>query len=178
MKPKRILLLISLIIPTIASSKYHISRGGQIGGPIIEAQNKAVVNDFFTTFRLKGLKVAFFDKDIVPENVYWWVPAGLPFAAPSDERGYKKSEYVKKVLSNFAGFNPPGMQLFVRHMIAEGDYVAAEVESIGAHSSGFSYNNKYHFLIKLKDGKFVEVKEYMNTLHLYGLTSALGLNNK
>lgn len=121
--------------------------------------------------------VAFFEMDTVPEDVNWWVPPGLPFAPPDKPAGYKKSEYVKKVLSNFTGFEPP-MQLHVKHMVAEGDYVAAEVESVGNHKSGFQYRNKYHFLIKLQNGKFQTVKEYMDTLHLSGLTGAIGLNNK
>ena len=47
--------------------------------------------------------------------------------------------------------------------------LAAEVESFGKHVNGKSYNYKYHFLIVLKDGKFKEVKEYMDTLHLHDL---------
>ncbi|MBK7962324.1 MAG: hypothetical protein IPK04_14775 [Bdellovibrionales bacterium] len=55
-------------------------------------------------------------------------------------------------------------------MVAVGDSVAAEVESYAVHVCGdphpFIYNNHYHFKITLKDGKFIGVKEYMDTLHL------------
>ncbi len=54
-------------------------------------------------------------------------------------------------------------------MIAEGNQVAVEVESYGEHANGKTYNNKYHFLITIESGKITEVKEYMDTLHLYQL---------
>ena len=31
------------------------------------------------------------------------------------------------------------------------------------HVSGKPYNNKYHFLLKIKDNKILELKEYMDT---------------
>ena len=31
------------------------------------------------------------------------------------------------------------------------------------HFSGKPYNNKYHFLLKIKDGEILELKEYMDT---------------
>ena len=31
------------------------------------------------------------------------------------------------------------------------------------HASGKPYNNKYHFLLTIKNGKILELKEYMDT---------------
>jgi ketosteroid isomerase-like protein len=31
------------------------------------------------------------------------------------------------------------------------------------HASGEPYNNQYHFLLVIKNGKIVELKEYMDT---------------
>lgn len=65
------------------------------------------------------------------------------------------------------------MKLTVKSLVAEGETVAAEVESYGVHTcganGGFIYNNKYHFRIVLQNGLFVNVKEYMDTHHLAAL---------
>ncbi len=51
-------------------------------------------------------------------------------------------------------------------MTVEGNRAAVEVESNGTHVNGRTYNNKYHFVMVSDGEKFVEIKEYMNTLHL------------
>ena len=54
-------------------------------------------------------------------------------------------------------------------MTAENDRVAAEVESFGEHANGKRYNNQYHFLFVIADGRFSVVKEYNDTHHLFEL---------
>ena len=58
---------------------------------------------------------------------------------------------------------PRGLRFTVTGMTAEGDRVAVEAESDGVHASGKHYHNLYHFLIRLRDGKIVESREYMDT---------------
>ncbi len=125
-------------------------------------QNKNTVSRFFELFSAGKAKEAF---ELVANEVKWWVPESLPFGGTFDKKGY-----LTKVLPQFTGFQG-GMRLSVRSLVAEGDVVAAEVESLGIHLCGapFVYNNKYHFRIVLKDGLFVEVKEYMDTHHLAAL---------
>ena len=50
-------------------------------------------------------------------------------------------------------------------MTAEGDRVAVEAETYGEHVSGKTYNNFFHFLLVIRDGKIQEWKEYMDTKH-------------
>lgn len=64
------------------------------------------------------------------------------------------------------GMFPEGLAFTVHSIIAEGDRVAVEAESMGHHSSGKTYNQKYHFLMHWRDGKLVHLKEYMDTEHL------------
>jgi steroid delta-isomerase-like uncharacterized protein len=58
---------------------------------------------------------------------------------------------------------PGGISFLVNSIIAEGDRVAVEAESVGEHVSGQTYNNQYVFLFTLRDGKIVELKEYLDT---------------
>lgn len=61
---------------------------------------------------------------------------------------------------------PEGIRFVIHEMTAEGDRVAIEAESFATHVSGAQYNNKYHFLARLRDGKIVEFKEYCDTEHI------------
>lgn len=58
---------------------------------------------------------------------------------------------------------PQGIRFTIKAMTAEGERVAVEAESEGAHVSGQLYTNQYHFLMRYRDGKLVEFKEYMDT---------------
>ena len=127
-----------------------------------EAQNKAVVTHFFEALSRNAIVEAF---ALVSDSVSWWVPGTLPFSGTKT-----KEQYLQVVGAIQKGF-PAGLNLKLLNLVAEGDRVAAEVESLGQHANGKTYNNKYHFLIRLKNGQFVEVKEYMDTLHLHDLIS-------
>ncbi|WP_046495365.1 nuclear transport factor 2 family protein [Streptomyces odonnellii] len=48
---------------------------------------------------------------------------------------------------------------------AEGKRVAVEVEAGGPTTSGAMYQNQFHFLFVVDDGKIVEAREYHDTLH-------------
>jgi ketosteroid isomerase-like protein len=52
-------------------------------------------------------------------------------------------------------------------MTAEGDRVAVEATSFGylSHAHDRPYNNFYHNLYRIRDGKIVLFKEYQDTLH-------------
>ncbi len=75
--------------------------------------------------------------------------------------------FTKAVLGQFAsevlGAFPDGLKFTVTGMTAEGDRVAVQAESLGAHVSGKTYHNKYHFLITVREGKILESREYMDT---------------
>lgn len=119
--------------------------------------NKALVTRFFKDFSDGNIDAAF---ALVREDVVWWVPGTLPFSGTKT-----KPEYLRVVSAIKAGF-PRGLKLIPGEMTAEANRVAVEVESYGEHANGKTYRNKYHFLIYVEDGRFVNVKEYMDTQHL------------
>ena len=77
--------------------------------------------------------------------------------------------YDKAQIQAFAGgvleAFPDGLSFEVLGMTAEGERVAVEARSSGTHVSGKPYSNGYHFLFTWRDGKLVELKEYMDTEH-------------
>jgi len=60
---------------------------------------------------------------------------------------------------------PNGLTFTIRNMIAEGDTVAIEANSSGTTFRGDEYAQEYHFLMRARDGKITEGKEYMDTEH-------------
>ena len=75
---------------------------------------------------------------------------------------YSKAQIRQAAGSIFQVF-PQGIRFSIDAMTAEGERVAVEAHSEGLHVSGQTYSNEYHFLFRLRDGKVVELKEYMDT---------------
>ena len=68
-------------------------------------------------------------------------------------------DFAQGILSAF----PTGITFNITGMTAENERVAVEVSGEAIHASGEVYNNKYHFLLTIKNGKIIELKEYMDT---------------
>lgn len=75
-------------------------------------------------------------------------------------------DHVQQAAGRVFDVFPDGIRFVIHEMTAEGDRVAIEAESFARHVSGKDYNNKYHFLARLRDGKIVEFKEYCDTEHI------------
>ncbi|HXY91299.1 MAG TPA: nuclear transport factor 2 family protein [Acidimicrobiia bacterium] len=67
-----------------------------------------------------------------------------------------------------------GIHFTVHQLTAEDDRVAAEVESYAPLVNGKVYNNHYHMLFVLRDGKIAVVKEYADTAHARDVFGELG----
>ena len=160
MKPTKLIATTSVLALVILSQLGCAAMSASQRSRDLAIQNKEVVSDFFELFSAGEMAAAF---ALVSDDVRWWVPGDLPFSGTKT-----KAEYLLVVGNIQRGF-PNGLQLRAVSMIAEGDKVAAEVESDGLHANGRSYANKYHFLITIQDGLMIEVREYMDTLHLFQL---------
>jgi len=73
-----------------------------------------------------------------------------------------KKEIVDFAQGILAAF-PNGITFKITGITAENDRVAVEVSGEAIHASGEEYNNQYHFLLTIKNGKIIELKEYMDT---------------
>lgn len=56
-----------------------------------------------------------------------------------------------------------GIRFRIKNIIAEGDQVVVECEGEAKSKGGLDYNNLYCIVLKLKNDKVVEVREYMDT---------------
>jgi ketosteroid isomerase-like protein len=100
------------------------------------------------------------------DDATWWI-AGKRDQLPA--AGVYSKERIGRMFRNMTGQLPNGIKMTVKSMIAEGDKVAAEVESCGELSNGRVYNQEYHFALTLRDEKISSIKEYLDTQHVFAI---------
>lgn len=77
--------------------------------------------------------------------------------------GVRDREQIRQFAGGVLAAFPEGLVFTVTGMTAEADRVAVEATSRGRHVSGNDYRNHYHFLFTWREGKLLELKEYMDT---------------
>lgn len=73
-----------------------------------------------------------------------------------------REEFIQ-VASGFKNLLKNGLHLDIRHMTAEDDRVSVEADGTSELNTGEAYNNQYHFLFFVRDGKVCRVREYLCT---------------
>lgn len=126
-------------------------------------QNKLFVERFLAKFGRADIKGALSD---MSEDCTWWI-GGKPELFPS--AGTKTKAEMSELLNGLILPMKNGLEMRLKAMTAEGERVAAEVESYGENPDGSVYNNEYHFLFVIRDGKIAQVKEYLDTQHTFAV---------
>lgn len=121
--------------------------------------NKKLVAEFLAHFKRKNVQAIV---DTLTPDATWWI-GGKPelFALA----GPKTKAQITEILNGLVPGAPDGLSITPRSMVAEGDSVAVEAESYGVLGNGRLYNNEYHFLFRIRDGKIASVREYLDTMH-------------
>jgi ketosteroid isomerase-like protein len=124
-------------------------------------QNKELASHFFDRFSEGDIAGAL---DIMTDDATWWI-AGKPEQLPA--AGVHSKEQIARVFYNMSGQLRDGLKMTVKGLIAEGEKVAVEVESYGELRNGRIYNQEYHLLVTVRDGKISAVREYLDTQHVF-----------
>lgn len=121
-------------------------------------ENKALVAEFIEAMRVSNVEKL---STMITGDFSWWIIGKPEYLATAGEHD---TEYF---LGFFKGDElfPEGADFKAVSMIAEGNKVAAEAEFKAKTASGAEYENYYHFLFIIKDGKIKRMKEYMDTYH-------------
>jgi ketosteroid isomerase-like protein len=93
------------------------------------------------------------DLDLVTEDFQWWSPGS----------GYFNAQQMNAVIGTLDSIMPRMPDMTIDATTAEGDRIALEVSGKCELSNGRRYDNMYHFLILLRDGRVQLVKEYLDT---------------
>ncbi len=121
------------------------------------ADNKEVVLQFWDAFSNSRFDEAL---GLLAEDATWWI------AGTTDISGEYSKQQFGELMLGIAENAPNGIKVTPEALTAEGDRVSMEAESYGEISNGKVYNNFYHFMHTLRDGKLVSVKEYLDTQHV------------
>ena len=122
--------------------------------------NKQLATHLFARFSTNDIAGAL---DLLADDATWWI-AGKPEAQPAAGEHDKTwmTRLFHRMVSQFDG----PLQMTVRGLIAEDDRVAVEVVGNGRLLDGRRYQNEYHFLLTIRDGKIASVREHLDTQHV------------
>jgi ketosteroid isomerase-like protein len=124
-------------------------------------ENKHLAHQFIDRFTASDIAGAL---DLMTDDATWWI-AGKPNQLPA--AGVYNKEQIARLLYNMAGQLLNGLKMTVKSLVAEDDKVAMEAESYGELRNGRVYNQEYHFLITIRDGRIAAIKEYLDTQHVH-----------
>ncbi len=123
-------------------------------------QNKQIVGKFFERFSAADVGGTL---ELLDDAIIWRAmgrEGGLPMSGEMDKSA------IGGLIENVKAAFPDGMRLTPTGWTAEGDRVALEMESYAVKRNGIVYNNFYHFLVILSNGKITSIREYLDTLHV------------
>lgn len=118
--------------------------------------NKQIVTRFLELFSSGAVTETM---AMMTDDATWWVAGTMPISGTYDKAAF--THLLSGVLETCTG----PIQITPRTFTVEGDRVALEAESYTQTRNGRIYNNLYHFVFKLRDGKIAAVKEYLDTMH-------------
>jgi len=119
----------------------------------IADQNKEITKEFFEALSSGSDKYLDFYTD---ESIIWT-------AGNNSIGGIRTKKEVVSFAQNILSAFPTGITFNITGITAENERVAVEISGEAIHASGAIYNNQYHFLLRIKDRKILELKEYMDT---------------
>ena len=119
----------------------------------ITDQNKQITKEFFEALSTGSDQYLDFYTD---ESIIWT-------AGNNSVGGTRTKKEVISFAQNILSAFPTGITFNITGITAENERVAVEISGKAIHASGETYNNQYHFLLRIKDGKILELKEYMDT---------------
>ncbi|SFD43448.1 hypothetical protein SAMN05216238_101321 [Lentibacillus persicus] len=124
----------------------------------LEEKNKKIVKEFMDTFSTGDI-----DRFLtyMSDTATWWVAGNIEGVS-----GEKDMKEFREMNSGLATATKEGaIRLTPIAWTVDGNRVAVETESYAEMTNGKIYNNLYHFLFVVEDGKIQQVKEFLDTEH-------------
>ena len=128
-------------------------------------KNKEVVRQFYKHLTAREFDAAM---QLLDQDIVWWTNGKLPFSGTHTGRDAVIAlfaplrDLVAELKFSFGAFT------------AEEDRVSFEMVSESKLTNGLNYDNTYHFLFWIQDGKIKRVHEYLDTLYTRDIFSAQG----
>lgn len=120
------------------------------------AENKRIVRSFYEAGNRGDFDRCF---DLISDDIVWTNIGSTRFSGIY--RG--KAELMEKLVGPLFGQLKAGISSSIEKLFGEDDYVIALTSGSAETIDGRPYNNRYCQVIRVRDGKFVEVTEYFDT---------------
>lgn len=104
-----------------------------------------------------GSGAAFFDH--VADDVDWTVEGTHPLAG----HYRSKADFIAATFARLNRILPDGTQWHVESVLVDGDRAAVELRSHATARNGMRFDNRYCWVIRLRDGVIVEVRAYLDS---------------
>ncbi len=126
----------------------------------MSADNKKIVRSYFESVTRGDGKAL----DWLADDVRWWVPQGSSLGGT-----YEGKAAVIELMERGVGAYSPEVPLAIEifQLVAEDEWVCAQIELSAGTRDGRPYQNRYHFAFRLQGGRIVEVNEYVDTRYVY-----------
>ena len=122
-------------------------------------ENKGIVAAYLGHFGRSDIQAVLAD---MTDDATWWVVGRPELFRGAGTR--TKAEMADAWRDLYAVLNG-GLAMNVVTMTAEGDRVSAEVRSDAHTKGGKDYQNDYHMLFTVRDGKIAAVREYTDLIY-------------
>lgn len=120
------------------------------------AESRELVEQFLTVFSSGDIEKLL---GMMTEDATWWVAGTLQIS-----KTYSREEFGE-LLKGLSELCVAPIKLTPIAFTCDGDRVAVEAESYADTKAGKTYNNFYHLLFVVKNGKVQRIKEYLDTMH-------------
>jgi ketosteroid isomerase-like protein len=152
----RMLVLSALRRPGNSPSRTVATEESLIGGEMGIAENKQVVTDFYAAGAHGDMETCF---ALLADDVKWTNIGDTKFSGVFSG----KQALVEKLLDPLFSQLKAGISSEIERLTAEGDVVIAQSVGTAETHDGTPYNNTYCQVMRIRDGKIAEVKEYFDT---------------
>ena len=119
-------------------------------------ENKQVVLDFYEAGARGDMDACF---ALLSDEIVWTNIGSTKFSGSFSG----KQMLLEQLLGPLFGQLKAGISSEVERLTAEGDIVVAQTSGIAETLDGTPYNNSYCQIMRIADGKILEVKEYFDT---------------
>ena len=120
------------------------------------AENKKIVESFYAAGNRGDFDACV---ALISDDVTWTNMGSTSLSGTY--RG--KAELMERLLGPLFGQLKAGISSSIDNLIGEADYVVALTSGTAETTDGRPYNNKYCQIIRIQNGKFIEVTEYFDS---------------
>lgn len=126
-----------------------------------ETRNEELARQFFATLSTGDLEAL---RPLLHEDASWEATGkSIPGAGITQGRDHIIDDFLAPVRGLFVPGDP---KVEVVRVFSQGPFVAAETEAHGRLSNGKDYDNRYAWIIEIRDDKIFALREYMDTAYI------------